>query len=202
MRLVVFVLALALTACDGEESIDAPTSPGRGNVTTITVGPGETFTKIQAALDTASTGATITVLPGTYAERLTIRNPVKLNGQRAVLDGLAGGLDGRYVGIEVKSDDVEVTGFIIQNYERGIVVENALNLRLSSNEVHNNLSKDPPPISAGVTKSDGIILFTVQNSEIVNNFIHDNGSIGLWLGLGSSGNTVRPPTCRPAAASI
>jgi parallel beta-helix repeat protein len=92
----------------------------------------------------AGPGATITVLPGTYAERLTISKRVKLYGERAILDGLAGGLDGRHVGIEVKSDD-----------------------------------------------SDGIILFTVQNSEIVNNFIHDNGSIGLWLGLGSSGNTVR-----------
>jgi parallel beta-helix repeat protein len=196
MRLAIFVVALTLAACDGKESTGTPTSPGRGNLTNITVGPGETITKIQPALDSASPNATIIVLPGTYAERLVIRKPVKVRGQRATLDGLAGGLDGRYVGIEVDANDVEITGFIIQNYERGIVVEatGTRDLRehfvLRGNEIRNNTSKDPPPISAGVTKSDGVVLNTVQNSEIADNFFHDNGSIGLWLSRGSSGNRV------------
>jgi hypothetical protein len=159
-------------------------------VRAITVGPTQTFTRIQAALDAAASGATITVLAGTYPERIVIRQPVELKGQQAVMDGLAGGLDGRFVGIEVKADDVTITGFVIQNYERGVVVDSTQNFRFQQNEVRNNVSKDPPPISAGVTKSDGLVLITVQNSTISENFIHDNGSIGLWLAEGSSGNGV------------
>jgi parallel beta-helix repeat protein len=41
-----------------------------------------------------------------------------------------------------------------------------------------------------VTKSDGAVLYTVQNSEVADNYFHGNGSIGLWLARGSSGNRV------------
>jgi parallel beta-helix repeat protein len=157
----------------------------------------QTYTRIQDALDAAPSGATITVVPGIYGERLVVTKPVKLQGNQAVLNGLAGGLDGRFVGIEVQSNDVEISGFVIQNYERGIVADSVANFRLYDNEVRTNTSKDPPPISAGVTKSDGVVLYSVQNSEIADNFIHDNGSIGLLAGqrlgvsISSNDNTVR-----------
>jgi parallel beta-helix repeat protein len=192
MRFTTFALALMIAACSDSTDPEngSPTAPGRPS---LSVGPDQS---IQAALNGAQPGAIITVLPGTYAERITIRKPVKLHGQRATLDGLAGGLDGRFVGIEIHASDVEITGFIIQNYERGIVVEATgtrdlrTNFVLRGNEIRNNTSKDPPPISAGVTKSDGVVLNTVQNSEIADNFFHGNGSIGLWLARGSSGNRV------------
>ncbi len=66
------------------------------------------------------------------------------------------------------------------------MVESAYNFRFHRNELRNNVSKDPPPISAGVTKSDGVVLSNVQNGSFSNNFVHDNGSIGLWLGGGNS----------------
>ena len=130
-------------------------------------------------------------MPGTYAERITISKPLKLQGDRAVLDGLAGRLDGRFIGIEVKANNVEITGFIVQNYERGILVHPAEGFVLRGNEIRNNLSKDPPPTSRGVTKSDGVVLVTVQNSDISENYIHGNGTIGVWLSAGSHNNTVR-----------
>lgn len=195
---LLIVLALAITGCNDTNGPEgqSPTAPGRAAVTSLTVGPNQSINKIQAALDGTGPGATITVLAGTYAERIVIRKPVKLHGQRAILDGLAGGLDGRYVGIEVEANDVEIIGFTIQNYERGIEVKETgtrdlrENFVLRGNEIRHNTSKDPPPISAGVTKSDGVVLNTVQNSEIADNFFHDNGSIGLWLSRGSSGNRV------------
>jgi parallel beta-helix repeat protein len=191
MRPLVLLLALVMTACERQSPTSSDSSPGRGRLSDITVGPNQAFTSIQPALDAAPSGATVTVLAGSFSERIIISKRVKLHGRQAILDGLSGGLDGRFVGIEVKADDVEITGFTVQNYERGIVVDRASNFRLRDTEVRFNLSKDPPPISAGVTKSDGVVLITVQNSEIADSFIHDNGSIGLWLSRGSSGNTVR-----------
>jgi hypothetical protein len=198
-RVAVVLLALAIAACEhapkspsgpGETPDPNPSNPGRGSLSNITVGRNEAFTRIQAALDAAASGATIVVLAGTYGERITITKPVKLEGRQAVMDGLAAGLDGRHIGIDVRADRVEITGFTIQNYERGVVVQSAYNFRFHRNEVRNNLSKDPPPISAGVTKSDGVILSNVQDSIVSDNFIHDNGSIGLSLGGGSGGNSV------------
>jgi hypothetical protein len=190
------LLALAIAACER-----TPESPGNPNQPTdptgsgrpgssITVGPNQTYARIQNALDAAPSGATIVVLAATYGERIVITKPVKLEGRQSVLDGLAGGLDGRGIGIDVRADQVEITGFTIENYERGVVVESAQHLKFHRNEVRNNVSKDPPPISAGVTKSDGVILSNVQNSVVSENFIHDNGSIGLSLENGSGGNSV------------
>jgi parallel beta-helix repeat protein len=184
-NLAVFVLSVAAIAC-GEPT---PTEPGPSS--SLTVGPGATFTKIQSALDAAPARSTIKVLPGTYGEHVVITKSVTIEGQQAILDGLAGGLDGRYLGFEVKASNVEISGFVVQNFERGIVVDHVSSFRLRNSEIRNNLSKDPPPISAGVTKSDGVVMLQVQDSEITGNFIHDNGSIGLLMNLSSSGNLVQ-----------
>ena len=198
MRLIV-LFALAIAACEhapkspsgpGQTTDPNPSDRGRAALSSIAVGRNETFTRIQAALDAAASGATIIVLAGTYGERIVIKRPVKLEGRQAVMDGLSEGLDGRHVGIDVRADDVEITGFTIQNYERGVVVESAYSFRFHRNEVRHNVSKDPPPISVGVTKSDGVVFSNVQNGFFSNNFVHDNGSIGLWLAGGSGGNSV------------
>jgi len=183
---ILLVAVLGATAVACEDS--SPAGPGPSS---ITVGPGTSITKIQNAVDSAPPGATISVLPGTYGEHVVISKSLTLQGQQAVLDGLAGGLDGRFVGFEVKADSVEISGFIVQNFERGIVVDHVSSFRLRNSEIRNNLSKDPPPISAGVTKSDGVVMFQVQDSEVSGNYIHDNGSYGLLLTLSSGGNVVR-----------
>ena len=196
MKSSIFVVAFVAASCGTAGEDGPPTGPGR-ITNTLTVGPNQSYTTIQAALNAATPDATIHVMPATYAERIVITKPIKLKGTQAVLDGLAGGLDGRFVGIEVSANNVDITGFIIQNYERGVVAESVANFRFHGNEVRNNTSKDPPPISSGVTKSDGVVLYTVQNSEIADNFIHDNGSIGLLIGqrignpADSSNNVIR-----------
>src|SRR5690348_9101457 len=51
---------------------------GRALLATLTVGSGQDFTTIQAAVDAASAGDTIAVKPGTYSEQVTI--PDDLDG--------------------------------------------------------------------------------------------------------------------------
>lgn len=110
-------MALAIAACEhapkspsGPGQTTNPSDPGRAALSSLTVGRNEPFTRIQAALDAAASGATIIVLAGTQGERIVITKPVKLEGRQAVMDGLAAGLDGRHVGIDVRADQVEITG--------------------------------------------------------------------------------------------
>ncbi|MFB6101342.1 MAG: NosD domain-containing protein [Haloplanus sp.] len=64
---------------------------------------------IQAAVDAAPPNTTVVVPPGTYAERVTIEKPLTLRGQGATLDG-----GGNGTVIQVRADDVAVTGFTIR----------------------------------------------------------------------------------------
>jgi parallel beta-helix repeat protein len=155
------------------------------------VGPGEAYTSIQAALDAVADGGTVTVRAGTYGERIAIRRRVTLTGERAIIDGLAGSERGIDTGVRITADDVAVSGFVIRNWERGMVLDHVSRSRIDGNEIVRNYSKDPPPISAGVTKSDGLVLEQSGSNEIVNNHIHDNGTLGLFLRNGSSRNVVR-----------
>ena len=55
-------------------------SPGEAPVAEMTVGPGRTYTKVQAAIDAADRGCTIYVRPGTYSEPIILNKEVYLVG--------------------------------------------------------------------------------------------------------------------------
>lgn len=170
---------------------DDPTGPsGR-----LVVGEGQDFRTIAEAVQAAPAGATIQVLRGTYGERIVITKPLKLESEgRATLDGQAGGLDGRGIGIHVLgAAGVEISGFTVQNFERGIVLENASGCRIVGNEVRNNdnrTAQTSPPLAPGVTPYEGIVLIASNNNTVRSNFIHDNGHDGVMLSDGSSANEV------------
>lgn len=188
--LLAICLVSAMAACGSDTTTGGNSSPTAPGASQILVGPDERFKTIQSAVDAATTGSTISVRAGTYGEHVVISKALTIQGQQAVLDGLTH-LDGRYLGFEVRSSNVTISDFVVQNFEQGIVVDHVSSFRLLRSEVRSNTSKDPPPTSTGVTKSDGVVLIQVQGGEISGNFIHDNGSIGLWLSVGSSGNIVR-----------
>jgi parallel beta-helix repeat protein len=185
LRLTVLVLILgAALACDNGPS--APSEPR------FQVGPTGNFRTIRDAVGAAQPGDVIQVHAGTYAERVVINKAgIKLRAEQAVLDGQPGGIGGTGIGIHVSNvADVEISGFIVQNFERGIVLEGATNAVIRGNEVRNNTSKTPPPFTFGVTPFEGIVLIASRNNEVRDNFSHDNGHDGLMVTGGSSGNRI------------
>lgn len=186
MRLVVVLFSSALAAaiaCNG-----SPTSP---STPLFLVGPTGNFGTIGAALAVALPGDEIRVQPGSYAERVVIdKTGIKLRGERSVLDGSAAGLDGTGIGVRVANvADVEVSGLVIQNFERGLVLENVSGALIQNNEVLNSNAKTPPFV-IGTTPFEGIVLIASRDNDIRDNFAHDNGHDGLMLTGGSSGNRI------------
>lgn len=84
--------------------------------------PGAPYTTIQAAVNAANSGDTITVCAGTYPENVTIAKPLTLSGSNMGVAGNSGGrvseaiVDGGGLSsaIEVHANDVKVDGFTIK----------------------------------------------------------------------------------------
>jgi parallel beta-helix repeat protein len=177
----IIIAGATLIACGGG-SPSSPSSPYQ-------VGATGNFRGIQDAVNAAPAGEVVEVMPGTYAERVVVNKSLKLRATRAVLDGssLNGG-----IGILVSgTSNVEVSGFTVQNFERGIVFQNATNSSMTSNEVRNNRTRSAPPFTFGVTPWEGIVLIASKGNDILDNFSHDNGHDGLMVTDGSSDNRIR-----------
>jgi parallel beta-helix repeat protein len=151
------------------------------------------YSTIQAAVDAAQPDDIILVAAGTYAENVVITaSGLRLRGARGtVIDGT--GLNG--IGIQVRGASaatpvtaVEVSGFEVRNFERGIIVQWAVNTGVHHNEVHQNVDKISP---VALGDGTGIELVTTHFSEVSGNFVHDNGEGGIQLRVGSTQNTVR-----------
>lgn len=183
----VLTCAFAASGCNKGNDATAP-----GSISLYVVGAQGNFRSINTAMNAAPEGETIEVQAGTYGERVVVtKRGMKLRGMSAVLDGAL--LDGRGIGIHVNgAPDVELTGFTVRNFERGIVVENAANTR--ANEVHSNNSKDgstAPPLAAGVSLFEGVVLIGATNAQITDNVLRNNGHDGLMITGGSRNNMVR-----------
>jgi len=112
----------------------------------IRVSPGES---IQAAIDVAQAGATITIEPGTYRETLDINKSITLDGWTGTMSRSLGGehwdwhgaviqpVNGQ-VGIYIGSSEeisVEISGISIEDASTGIGLLGASELRLDSSDV-------------------------------------------------------------------
>ena len=187
-------LAGAVLACAvGVAGCNNKAGPGRTDVLYI-VGPEGNFRSIAAALNAAPEGEVIEVRGGPYAERVVVNKPgMKLRGVSAVLDGT--GVGGTGIGIHVTNvSDVEISGFTVRNFERGIVVQNASNTVLRGNEVHSNNSRTAstsPPLTAGVNLFEGVVLIGATSTQVTDNTLRDNGHDGLMITGGSRNNVVR-----------
>lgn len=158
-------------------------------------GPTPNFLTISAALNAAPAGEVVEVHGGPHAERVVITKPgIKLRGVSAVLDGAT--VDGgRGIGIHVTGvADVEVSGFTVRNFERGIVVQNTRSAVIRQNEVHSNNSKTAntaPPLAPGVDLFEGVVLLGASGTQVSDNVLRNNGHDGLMIAGGSRDSVIR-----------
>jgi nitrous oxidase accessory protein NosD len=179
---------------DGIFSASQPASAA-----TLCVNPGGSggcFNTIGAAVAAASTGDTVQVSSGTYAEDVTIGKPLSLigtNSANTIIDAkgqpngvFIDGLDNPDLG------EVIVMGFTVQNANfEGILVTNASSVTIWGNRVvSNDLALNPsvpscPWQPAFETSEDldcgeGIHLSGVDHSTVANNFLQNNSG-GILL---------------------
>jgi parallel beta-helix repeat protein len=167
------------------------------------------FTRIQAAVNAASPGATILVCAGTYQESVTIaKNDLRIRAKGApgsvVLDGMAQTLLAGFY-IQNASGNL-ISGFRIQNFhEAGILLDNGdgnrirnnvttgahhdgIEVRLGSsgNLIEHNLVIDNLASNAcGIQIRDaGSTANVVRHNKAINN------NWGIRIGLGATNNTV------------
>ena len=121
---------------------------------------GEDFATIQNAIDDLDTqdDNTITVDPGTYTEHLVIDKPLKLMGDDKSTTIIEGRRSEKCV--IVTADNVEISGFMIQNSTYGIWLESSDGCTISRNIIQDNC--------------DGIYLTDSNNNAITNNIIFNN----------------------------
>jgi parallel beta-helix repeat protein len=119
------VLSAAAAACSDRDGyiLDAQT---------LVVGEdAEEFPSIQAAIDSAGAGATIEVDPGVYAERVVIRQSLRLIGSESVLEPPAASNPHDPV-IEVRGAvDVRIEGFTVRGPADGIQVRDSAGVVLA-----------------------------------------------------------------------
>lgn len=188
IHLGVAIGAAAMLGCGS----NSPTSPARSRYV-VSAGTDGNFATIAAAIKAVPPGEVIEVR-GAIGERVVIdKAGITLRGAAsAALDGAL--LDGRGIGIHITAPDVEVSGLIVRNFERGIVVQNTSGAVLTRNEIHSNNSKtanSAPPLTPGVDLFEGIVLVGASNVQVTDNVLRNNGHDGLQIVGGSSNNTIR-----------
>ena len=83
----------------------------RGN--TLYVGPGQTYSKIQDAIDNASSGDTIRVWSGIYRENIVVDKTLTITGNgsgKSIIDGEFNGIV-----MLIKGDYCNISGFSIKS---------------------------------------------------------------------------------------
>ncbi len=188
LTVLALVLTLVAPVWAQDEAIRLPHKP-QANVLKVP----KHYATIQAAVDAAHAGDTIRVAAGIYNENVVISTSgLCLIAERgAVIDG--DGLTG--TGILVLGTaaqpvaDVEVSGFEVRGFQRGIVLQFTTGARISRNDVHDN-NKFPGDPTA-LDQATGIDLVTAQSSDVNENFVHNNGAAGIQLRVGSTDNVVQ-----------
>jgi len=132
------------------------------------------FTKIQDAINAASSGDTVYVYNGTYYENIVVNKSLSLVGENKFNTTIDGSGSGTLV--SVTANNVNVTGFTIKNGFYG-----GIRVRSSYNNISGNTVMD---IVAGHS-----ILLTGNTQNIISSNTVVNGIVGVALSS-SSHNTI------------
>jgi parallel beta-helix repeat protein len=195
---VLCTVLLTATTLGCAEEHGAPTAPSPGGTDAPTASTnGEKvrhvprdYATIQAAVDAASEGEIIQVGEGIYHENLVITTSgLRLRGSNgAVIEGAGTGTAIHVLGTAGQPvSNVEISGFEIRTFEKGIVAEFGVGIQIHRNDVQHIMNLGS--LAAG--DGEGVMLWTTRDSEVTGNAVHQNSHFGITLRLGSTNNTIR-----------
>jgi parallel beta-helix repeat protein len=193
-RTVGTILALVAGAASTAFASPAYAMPSTvyvGGIGCSDTGPGSQttpFCTIKAAAAVATAGTTVVVAPGTYRESVAVKfsgaagSPVVFRADTTGAAVVTGGITGFTVS---SLHDVIITGFrITGTSSHGISVSSSTGIVISDNMVTNAGQQARGMIAAGIRLSG------TTGSTITGNTADHNSDTGIYLGAGSSGNTV------------
>ena len=170
-------------------------SAGPGGASTLNVGPGEEYSTIQSAVNSANYGDIVSVSEGTYYENPVIKkNGILIlgkNKEKTILDGKKSFSGFRIDG----ASDVTISGFTIQNTwasgkeDAGIILYRANNNMIANMIITGNVvgisiytDSNNNVISGNEIKDssrNGLFVFSSNDNKIYNNNIQGN-QIGIY----------------------
>jgi parallel beta-helix repeat protein len=179
----------------------------------IYVGSGETFLKIQSAIDAAKDGDTIIVRDGIYAENVQVGKELTIQSENGYeyTTVISGNKNGHV--FYVNSDYVTIEGFTIYGAKplnSGIFLDQSnyssiLNNRFGYDFSHKNYNgleifySNHNRISGNICSfnvQSGILLnFTSSFNHVHSNTCNSNGSEGIYLYWKSNNNVISNNTC-------
>jgi parallel beta-helix repeat protein len=126
---------------------------------------------------------------GTYHERpLKIFTPnITLIGADAIIEG-----DGYDMCLYINARGVNISGFVVQNGERGIWLEDSTACVIANNTVFNNRGQGSP--NTVIHEGHGIGLTSSSNCIIANNTVLSNSAYGIAL-FQADNNVIRGNRC-------
>ena len=136
----------------------------KAEAATLTVGPGETYTTITAAITAASNGDTIYVKNGTYTENLAIGKALTIQGESntaTIITAAAAGTIVNITSVTVTIDNLNITSS--RNDNSNIVVTNENNLTVTNSKIH-----DISVATGAISGIKGSNYTRVENNEIYN----------------------------------
>jgi parallel beta-helix repeat protein len=176
----VLCVPLGLGEYDDQFDLENNNETRRRSGNTYYVGLGQTYTKIQDAVNIANPGDTIRVYAGMYKENLVVDQSVSIIGNGSLSTTIDGGGIGDVV--LVTADHVKITDFKItnsgnwQNNDAGIELNNVQKCTIENNLFYLNAQY-------------GILLNSSRSNTIANNNATLNINDGIHL-RSSSGNTI------------
>ncbi|MFC2013102.1 NosD domain-containing protein [Chloroflexota bacterium] len=153
---------------------------------TITVdddGPAD-FSTIQAAIDAAADGDTISIMPGTYQEWLTISKPLTLQGydkNTTILQASStSSLNGIYVNV---THNVNISGFTIVGYRSGVCLRDTSDANITDNIFQDNTG-------SLATAYNGVEFVSGVTDSIISGNRFTGNEYGIILRNGSDNNII------------
>lgn len=175
----VFTLLVSI----GLFGLSAPVQVVMAAAITVDGGGGGDYLTVQDAVDNATAGDTILIMPGTYNEWVTVDKALTITGEDRDTTILQGSVASALNGIDIQgADGVSISSLTLMEYRCGIRVTDADNTSITNTRIMDNLG-------SLITDYCGIETQNSDYGSFTGNILSNN-EFGIFLRNGSDYNTV------------